>query len=287
MRESRTVVLITGASSGIGEATARLFAAEGFRVFGTRLPAHRDDPAARASAVEPAGVEMVELEVDSDASVRRCVDEVHARAGRIDVLVNNAGVMHVGFAEETAPETARAVFDTNFFGAVRMTGAVLPEMRKNRRGRIVNIGSLAAWVGEPGQAIYSASKRALAGYTEALHYEVWPLGIHVSLVEPGLFRTGILRTALGAADAIPDYDTARENAVRTLTASSGRGHDPQQLARLLLRIVNSRSPRLRYGAGFEAHWLPYLKVLLPQRLFGRTLRRAYGIRREGQRRASA
>ncbi|MGP4028727.1 SDR family NAD(P)-dependent oxidoreductase [Actinomadura sp. 3N407] len=275
MAPGQTVVLITGASSGIGEATARLFADEGFRVFGTYLPMYRDASGVEKLAV--AGVEMVELDVHSDDSVQRCVDEVLTRAGRIDVLLNNAGVMQVGFAEETSAEEAYAVFETNFFGAVRMIKAVLPEMRRNRQGRIVNIGSLAAWIGEPGQAVYSASKRSLAGYTEALHYEVGPLGIRVSLVEPGLFRTGILGAALIADGAIGDYDASRENAIKTLTASSGRGHDPQQLSRLLLKIVNSPSPRLRYGAGFEAHWLPYIKVLLPQRLFSRILRRAYGL----------
>jgi NAD(P)-dependent dehydrogenase (short-subunit alcohol dehydrogenase family) len=160
--KSEQNVLITGASSGIGQATARLFAEEGFRVFGT----------SRRKRPDENGVEMVELDVRSDDSVEHCVAEVLARAGRIDVLVNNAGVAPVSIAEETTMEDARAVFETNFFGAVRMTNAVLPDMRDRRQGRIINVGSLAAWVGEPGEAFYAASKAALARYSEALRYEV-------------------------------------------------------------------------------------------------------------------
>ncbi|GAB3504725.1 SDR family oxidoreductase [Amycolatopsis cihanbeyliensis] len=171
-----TTVLVTGASSGIGLATALAFAEHGARVFGT---SRRPRPAG-------GGVEMLELDIRSDDSVRRCVE----RVGRIDVLVNNAGIMCEGFAEEVTPAEAREVFEANFLGTVRVTNAVLPGMRAGRAGRIINVGSLAAWVGEPGEGFYAASKAALARYTEALRQEVWHLGIAVSLVEPGAFRTG-------------------------------------------------------------------------------------------------
>ncbi|WP_165978017.1 SDR family NAD(P)-dependent oxidoreductase [Actinomadura darangshiensis] len=263
-------MLVTGASSGLGEAISHLLAQEGFRVFGTYLPGSLDIPVVT-------GVEPIELDVDSEESVEHCVDHVRSRAGRIDILVNNAGIMQFGFAEETTMEKAHAVFQTNFFGAVRMINAVLPEMRSRRQGRIVNIGSLAAWVGEPGEAFYSASKRSLASYTETLHHEVWPLGVHVSLVEPGAFKTGILRAALTNSNTIADYDASRESAAKTLRVALKRGHDPRRLAHLILKIVDSPSPRLRYGAGLEAHLLPYLKVLVPQRLFDRIIRRAYGL----------
>jgi NAD(P)-dependent dehydrogenase (short-subunit alcohol dehydrogenase family) len=264
------IVLITGASSGIGQATARLLAAEGFRVFGTSRREHPDED----------GVEMLELDVRSGASVKRCVAEVLARAGRIDVLINNAGVEHVGMAEETTLEDARAVFETNFFGVVRVTNAVLPGMREHRQGRIINVGSLAAWVGEPGEAFYSASKRALAGYTEALRHEVWPLGIHVSLVEPGAFKTNLIRADSTPEGSIADYDAVREAARRTLDQALRQGDDPRKVAQLILNIIRARSPRLRYGAGGEARWIPYLKVLLPQRLFDYLVRRGFGLRKD-------
>jgi len=121
------------------------------------------------------------------------------------VLINNTGIEHVGIAEETTLEDAQAVFETNFFGVVRMTNAVLPGMRQKRQGRIINVGSAAAWFGEPGEAFYSASKHALAGYTEALRQEVWPLGIHVSLVELGAFKTNIIQAASTGDGKITDY----------------------------------------------------------------------------------
>ena len=133
------------------------------------------------------------------------------RSGRIDVLINNAGVLHLGLAEETTREAVLAVFETNFFGTVRLIHTVLPHMRSLRKGRIINVGSLASRVSEPGEAFYSASKCALAGYTEALRHEVWPLGIHVSLVEPGVFKTNVLQAALITEPGIQDYDGLQDD----------------------------------------------------------------------------
>jgi NAD(P)-dependent dehydrogenase (short-subunit alcohol dehydrogenase family) len=260
-------VLVTGASSGIGEATARAFASAGFQVFGT---SRRERPSG-------AGVEMVRLDVRSDDSVARCLAGIRDRGFRVEVLVNNAGVEHLGIAEETSLEAARAVFETNFFGVVRVIDAVLPEMRAGGSGRIINVGSAAAWVGEPGEAFYAASKRALAGYTEALRHEVWPLGLHVSLVEPGAFRTSVIDAASSAEAAIPDYDRVRQAAYRTLRQSLQQGGDPSVVAERILEIARAPSPRLRYAVGSEAHWLPYLKLLLPQRTFDRLLRRGFGL----------
>jgi NAD(P)-dependent dehydrogenase (short-subunit alcohol dehydrogenase family) len=263
-----TTVLITGASSGIGLAAARLFAEEGFRVFGTSRRHHADGD----------GIEMLELDVANDGSVHRCVGEVLTRAGQIDVLVNNAGVLLQGFfAEETAMEDARRIFETNFFGVVRMTNAVLPSMRFHRQGRIINVGSLAAWVGEPGEAFYSASKHALAGYTEALHHEVWPLGLHVSLVEPGAFMTNIYQDSPTIQATIADYDAPREAARRTLHEAARHGDDPRKVAHLILKVARAHLPRLRYVIGRKERWIPYLKVLLPQRLFDYVLRRGFGL----------
>lgn len=222
---------------------------------------------------------MLRLDVQSDESVAECVAQLLDRAGRLDVLVNNAGVMHLGVAEETTVDEARAVLETNLFGVVRVTNAVLPHMRAHRQGRIINVGSAAAWVGEPGEAFYPASKTALAGYSEALRQEVWPLGIHVSLVEPGAFATDVLQAASTSAGRLSDYDTVRNSASQTLQNSLQRGGDPQKVAELVLRIARARTPRRRYPAGREARWLPYLKVLLPQPLFDYLTRRGYGLRK--------
>lgn len=269
MRTKGDTILITGASSGIGKATAQLFAEKGFLVFGTSRQQRQSED----------GIEMLKLDVRSGESVQRCVQEVLKRTGRIDVLVNNAGIMHQGtFAEETSIEEARAIFETNLFGVVRMTNAVLPGMRARGRGRIINVGSLAAWVGEPGEAFYSASKHALAGYTEALRHEVWPLGIHVSLVEPGAFRTNIYRESGMDEVLIADYDEARRAVRNIFRKAATRGDDPRKVARLIFEIANASQPRLRYAIGGE-RWLPYLKVLLPQGAFDYLLRRGFKLPR--------
>lgn len=260
-------VLVTGASSGIGKAVAQLFVEHGFRVFGT----------SRQHRADEHGVEMLPLDVRSDESVARCVEEVLARAGRIDVLVNNAAVMHMGFAEETTVHEAEAVFAANLFGVVRVTNAVLPGMRSRRQGRIINVGSLAAWVGEPGEAFYAASKAALARYTQALRHEVWPLGIAVSLVEPGAFATSVLQVSSTAGASIADYDGARETASHVLHESLRRGGDPRRVASVVVKTARARSPLYRYGAGRDGRWVPYLTLLLPQRLVDSLLRRSYGL----------
>ncbi len=265
----KQTVLITGASTGIGKVTAHLFVEHGFRVFGT----------SRRILPDEKGVEMLELDVRSDDSVKQCFLEVMERTGNIDILVNNAGIEHLGIVEETTMEEIYSVFETNFFGVVRMTNAVLPEMRRRKKGKIINIGSLAAWVGEPGEAYYSASKRALAGYTEALRHEVWPFGIDVSLVEPGVFKTNVINAASKTTGAVPAYDAVRLASTQTLQKSMEKGGDPLKVAKLILKIARTPSPHLRYGAGIEARWMPYLKVLLPQRLFDNLLRHGFGLKK--------
>ena len=264
-----STVLVTGASSGIGQATARRFAREGFRVFGTSRRRHPDDD----------GVVMLELDVRSGESVERCVREVLDRAGHIDVLVNNAGVMHEGFVEETTPAEAEAVFAVNFFGTARVTNAVLPGMRERREGRIINVGSLAAWLGEPGQGHYAASKAAVARFTEALRHEVWHCGVMVSLVEPTAFVTNVLQAESTAQPTISDYDGPRESARRTLHKSHAHGGDPDEVADLMVHIARAHTPHPRYGVGPEAFWIPHVKTLLPGRLFDDLMRHGFDLPR--------
>src|SRR5262245_2598374 len=160
------VVLITGASSGVGRAAARVLSQHGYRVFGTSR-----DPAGSPASPD---VELVALDVRNDDSVAACAKSVFDRAGRVDILVNNAAYELAGALEETSVEEAKAQFETNFFGVVRMVRAVLPSMRERRQGRIVNVSSLSGVSAIPFMGIYSASKFALEGYTEALRMEVEP-----------------------------------------------------------------------------------------------------------------
>jgi len=257
-------VLVTGASSGIGAAVAHLFHQRGFVVFGTSRSA---DP---SSAHE---FPMLKLDVNSDDSVKACVAEVLARAGRIDVLVNNAGFALTGAAEETSIEEAKEQFETNYFGVVRMVNAALPAMRVARLGRIITIGSLAGLVAIPYNAFYCSTKFALEGYMETLWFELRPFGIAVSLIEPGFVRTPMNQATRVAAKPIAAYAGPRDRAMAVVDRSVDKGIAPELVAQAVLRAAQSRDPKLRYRVGADSTWLPRLKKFAPWNFF------AFGVRR--------
>jgi NAD(P)-dependent dehydrogenase (short-subunit alcohol dehydrogenase family) len=265
----KKIALVTGASSGFGLLTAERLAAKGFRVFGTsRNP---------QAVPHVPGLEMLELDVRSDDSVAACIERLTALAQRVDLLVNNAGREHASVAEETALEHAHDVFETNFWGVVRVTNAVLPGMRKQRSGQIINVGSLAGLMGVPGQAFYSASKFALEGYTETLRIEIGPFGIHVSLIEPGFFKTNLNRDMLLGTHLAADYDALRPAVTSAITHAILDGGDPREVADMIAHVAGQPSPRLRYRVGNDAVWLPRLKAILPQSLFQGGMRRRFKL----------
>jgi NAD(P)-dependent dehydrogenase (short-subunit alcohol dehydrogenase family) len=260
----RAVALVTGVSSGIGRATALELARHEFRVFGT----------VRGGASElPQGIEPVTMDVRDDASVERAVAEVVARAGRIDALVNNAGGSIVGAVEETATDQAQGLFDVNFFGAVRVTRAVLPTMRRQRSGRIVFVSSVVGFLPAPFMGFYAASKHALEGYSESLDHEVRTLGIRALLVEPGFMKTRIGQNSTRASAQIPDYATARERAEAGLAAAVEAGGDPAVVARTVREALTASRPRLRYPVGKGSRTLAKLRSWLPEAIFDRSLRK--------------
>jgi NAD(P)-dependent dehydrogenase (short-subunit alcohol dehydrogenase family) len=262
-------VLITGASSGIGAACAARLAADGHRVFGTTRGAR---PAA------PAGVEWLTLDVRDDASVASGVARVIEAAGRIDVLVNNAGIGIAGAVEDTAPDDLVRQLDTNLLGPLRMLRAVAPHMRERRRGRIVQISSLAGRIGVPFQGAYSASKFALEGLSESLALELSPFGIDVVLVQPGDVRSGFgaTRTWTDAARASPLYRERAARAVAAMEQAERSGPPAERVARLVARIVSARRPRLRYvcATPLERSAL-FLQRVLPGRVFEAIVRASY------------
>jgi NAD(P)-dependent dehydrogenase (short-subunit alcohol dehydrogenase family) len=245
------VVLITGASSGIGKLTAALLASRGFTVFGTSR---------KASGGRLDGFEMLQLDITSDESVTTCVSNLLQKTGRIDVLVNNAGQAFTGGLEETSLEEAKAQFDSNFFGAVRMVNAVLPGMRKRRSGQIINIASLAGTFPRPFGGYYGAAKSALIVYSEVLRQELKNLGVRVSVLEPGFFNTH--HTRIAAASSISDYDEIRKRAQSVDEESFEKGGDPQEVAETILKIIESTSPKLHYIVGKEKRYV-LLKRILP------------------------
>ena len=260
----RRVVLITGASSGIGRVTAELLAAQGYRVFGgVRAP------------TTLAGVELVPLDVRDDASVKACVDEARNRAGRIDVLVNNAGVNLVGAVEETSISQAQALFDTNVLGVLRMIKAVLPGMRHQGSGLIVNLGSILGFIPAPFMGVYGSTKHAIEGLSESLDHEVRTFGIRVVLIEPHYIRTSLDARAAQAAGRIDAYAPQRQPTAEVITHNTNTAPEPKVVAEEVLRAIEGPY-RMRRPVG-KAVLLRWLRRLLPSRLFDPSLRKAFAL----------
>ncbi len=266
------VVLITGASSGIGQACARRLARRGYQVFGTsRRP--------QAGAEGP--FEMIAMDVADETSVRQGVATVLAQAGSLDAVVNNAGFGFGGAVEDTSIDEAREIFETNFFGMLRVCAAVLPHMRERRAGFIVNVSSLGGLIALPFQGMYSATKFAMEASSEALRMEVRPFGIHVVLIEPGDTRTDFTanRRRTQSSQAGSPYADSMQRALAVVEHDEQTGTSPEEVARLLERILRSRSPRLRYSVGSASQRFAVVaRKWLPGALFESVLARYYRVR---------
>jgi NAD(P)-dependent dehydrogenase (short-subunit alcohol dehydrogenase family) len=245
------VIFITGAGRGLGIDIAQAALAAGHQVVATGRR-----PEAVASAVgSQQKLLSVKLDVTSTADAAAAVRSAVDRFGRIDVLVNNAGTFQAGFFEEVSPEQLRAQLDVNFFGALNITRAVLPVMRRQRSGHVVTITSLAGIVGGAFTSAYAASKFALEGWMESLHHEVAPFGINTTIVEPGFFRTELLEPASTTwpALSIPDYAERTAQTIPSWQSMNGKQTgDPAKLARALVTILDAPQPPERWVAGADA-----------------------------------
>ena len=247
--------LVTGASSGIGAATAERLANAGYRVYGTSR--HGAQTGQRP-------FEMLPLDVTDDDSVHAAVGEVMRLEGRIDLLVNNAGfsVAPAG-AEESSIEQAWSIFDTNFFGIVRMTRAVVPHMRRQLSGRIVNIGSVLGFLPMPYGALYAATKHAIEGYSESLDHELRGWGIHVSVIEPAYTKTRFDANFLDADSKLDEYREVRATVGKRLKEVMAAADNPGVVADVVLRAASAARPKLRYTAGGVANRLRLLRRFAP------------------------
>jgi len=266
MTNRSPVVLVTGVSSGIGRTIAGAFAEKGFEVFGTSRNPRTTQPVA--------GVELVQLDVTDDASVTAAVSTVVQRAGRIDILVNNAGAGVFGAAEETSTGQAQQLFETNFFGLARLTREVLPYLRAQLSGRIINISSVLGFLPSPYGSFYAASKHAVEGYSESLDHETREFGVRVSVVEPGYTNTSFEANATDADSPLQDYEVVREHVKQVITDELHTGDDPSVVARVVLKAATSRTPKLRYPAGPLARRLALLKKYAPAGLLDNGIRKA-------------
>jgi NAD(P)-dependent dehydrogenase (short-subunit alcohol dehydrogenase family) len=251
-------VIVTGASSGFGELIADLMAKQGHQVYGTSRAQQPD---------KPSGVKMRVLDMTSKDAVRHCIEGIYEETGKIDILINNAGISHLSLAEEMALEDIDQMIATNLLGPIYTTLAVLPFMRKHGGGRIVTLTSICGIAGFPAYASYSGSKFGIEGFMEALQYEVEPLNIHISLVEPATFKTGISMRQIGSVRRIPAYDGVRETIIKYMKADLANGKDPYIVASRVIQIAESNKTRLRYRVGSNSQLAFYLRKALPYGLF--------------------
>ncbi|MDD2744807.1 MAG: oxidoreductase [Rhodocyclaceae bacterium] len=263
---NKRVALITGASSGIGEATAERLAKAGYKVFGT---SRKGTPAAGQRLFE-----MLPLDVNSDDSVEALVQEVMRRAGRIDLLVNNAGfgVAPAG-AEEVSIEQAKSIFETNFFGVLRLTRAVVPYMRQQGSGRILNIGSVLGFLPMPYGALYAASKHAIAGYSESLDHELRTRGIRVSLIEPAYTKTPFDANMLEADEKLDEYNAIRAAVNKRIREVMATAQLPSVVADTVLKAATAAHPKLRYTPEGLASRLRFLRRFAPAGIVDAALRK--------------
>ncbi|MCK1543814.1 oxidoreductase [Bradyrhizobium sp. 147] len=259
------IALVTGASSGIGEATAQRLATAGYRVYGTSR---------RGVQAGKRPFEMLALDVTSDESVTAAVSEVIGREGRIDLLVNNAGfgVAPAG-AEESSIEQARSIFETNFFGLIRVTRAVLPQMRRQGSGRIINISSVLGFLPMPYGALYAATKHAVEGYSESLDHELRTRGIRVSTIEPAYTKTPFDANFIEPDVKLDEYREARAAVSKRVNEVMATAESPDVVADAVLKAANATHPKIRYTAGKLANRLRLLRRFAPAGLVDAGIRK--------------
>jgi NAD(P)-dependent dehydrogenase (short-subunit alcohol dehydrogenase family) len=261
----RQIALVTGASSGIGKATAERLATAGYKVYGTSR---------RGAQTGQRAFAMLPLDVTSDESVEAAVNELMRLEGRIDLLVNNAGfgVAPAG-AEESSIEQARSIFETNFFGIIRMTRAVVPYMRKQGCGRIINIGSVLGFLPMPYGALYAATKHAIEGYSESLDHELRTRGIRVSIIEPAYVKTPFDANFLEPDAKLDEYHEVRAAVTQRVKEVMATAEQPDVVADVVLKAASAARPKLRYTAGGLANRLRLLRRFAPAGLVDAGIRR--------------
>ena len=265
MSTTRPVALVTGASSGIGKAAALALVEAGFEVVGTSRNTSK--------LTRRDGVMLLDLDVASDESASTVVQQVIERFGRIDVLINNAGIGTAGAAEESSLAQDQRLFNINVFGVIRMTKAVLPQMRAQGSGRIINISSVYGFIPQPYMAAYVASKHAVEGYSESLDHEVREHGVRVLLVEPANTNTGFDANMVRADTPLPVYAQHRHTFDEVMAGLIKDGDQPATVANVIVAAATDPKPKLRYTAGPRAGRVSTLRRIVPARAFDKQIRK--------------
>lgn len=262
-------ILITGTSSGIGAAVANYLHTKGYQVIGT----------SRKPATSNSDYQTIKLDVTEETSVKQCIQQATEILGTIDVLVNNAGIGISGPLEDTTIEESKWQFETNYFGVVRMTQAILPQMRARNKGMILNISSMLGLIGIPFQGHYAATKFALGGFTESLRYELASYDIEVTNINPGDFKTDFTKNRQFIKTISPDYKKTFDSVTKISEESEADGADPIMIAKLIHQLVKKeRGLKIRYNIGKTDQMLFLrLKNLIGDNLFEKVARGIWKI----------
>ena len=246
------VALVTGSSSGIGFETSLALAREGYYTYATMRDLKKGNTIKEIAKKENLKVIVLELDVDKDQSIHGCVNQILREKDRIDVLVNNAGYGLFGCLEDISMEELKAQFETNFFGVVRMLQAVLPVMRKQKSGIVVNVSSVAGRIGFPVSPAYISSKFALEGLSESLRYELTPFGIKVIIIEPGVIKTNFMSSVKRAAKTDSAYKEITNKVISGITMMAAMGTAAEEVAKTIIKAIKSENPLPRYSVGNDA-----------------------------------
>lgn len=246
------VAIVTGSSSGIGFETALALAREGYHTYATMRDIKKGDKILDIAKKENLKIKVIELDVNKEDTIKKAVEEITSEKKRIDVLVNNAGYFLVGCLEDLTISELRDQFETNFFGVVRTIQAVLPTMRSQKSGTIVNVSSVAGRIGFPVTPGYISTKFALEGLSESMRYELFPFGIKTIIIEPGVIKTNLFATLKKATKQDSPYKDMTEKVMNGLMMMSEMGTPPQEVAKTIVKAVSSESPLPRYPVGNDA-----------------------------------
>ena len=252
--EQQKVAIVTGSSSGIGYATSLLLAKNRFHTYATMRNIENSADIQQIANKERLPLQVIQLDVNDDASIRNSIEKVRSENERIDVLVNNAGYGLIGAFEDLSAEEIKSQFETNFFGVIRLTQQVLPIMRKQKSGTIVNVSSGAGRIGFPGMSAYVSSKFALEGLSESMSYELEPFGIRVVIIEPGVIRTNFKKNSVMSKksldnSSISPYSSIIQKMDASISSIIEHATPPEEVAKVILHAVISNNPELRYLVG--------------------------------------
>jgi len=252
--QQQKVAIITGSSSGVGHATALLLARNRFHTYATMRNIKKSVDIMEIANRERLPLQVIQLDVNDNTSIRNSIEKVISEKQRIDLLVNNAGYGLVGAFEDLSVEEIKSQFETNFFGIIRLTQQVLPIMRKQKSGTIVNVSSGAGRIGFPGMSAYVSSKFALEGLSESMSYELEPFGIKIVIIEPGVIRTNFKKNAVMSKKSLDDsfispYSSIIQKMDASITSIIEHATPPEEVAKAILHVVTSNNPELRFPIG--------------------------------------